>query len=156
MGLKEPKLSRDWRERVIALGDFIAYCRTQVQRESFGAREIMSVPEAESATRISQQLCQLLKGSAMIDHRPITGPEDWRVVRRVGFDCMPPARRAILDGLISGAVCGIKATTHRYAMEELTALGVLDELGQLSPRSIQQLRIFDGKKTHTSCPPYPH
>jgi hypothetical protein len=136
-------------DRIPALGDFIAYCRTQLVRDSRGSRDIIDVPEAESATRISQQLCQLAKGSALLDRRAEVNEEDWRLITRVAFDCMPPTRRKILDALIyDGGANGPAAqaqrdalpeSTRRYATEDLKALGVLDEFSNLSDRSTLQL-----------------
>lgn len=135
--------------RIPALGDFIAYCRTPVVRNSRGAREIIDVPEAESATRISQQLCQLAKGSAALDRRVVVNEQDYAMVVRVAFDCMLPARRKVLSAILPSEVlpgafaqdASMPDTTRRYAMEDLVALGVLHELEHdiLSERSIFQL-----------------
>jgi hypothetical protein len=131
--------------QIPALGDFISYCRSPVARNSRGGREIVDVPEAESATRISQQLCQLAKGSALLDRREAVNEEDWRLVIRVAFDCLPPTRRKILDAFISDdpkaqAQCdSLPESTRRYATEELTALGVMEGSDQLSRRSGLQL-----------------
>lgn len=94
-----PELEED---QIPALGDFIGYCRTQLVRDSRGSREIIDVPEAESATRISQQLCQLAKGSALLDRRDVVNQQDYTLVKRVGFDCMPPARWKVLNSIING------------------------------------------------------
>lgn len=115
-------------EQIPALGDFIAYCRSHVVRDSRGSRDIIDVPEAESATRISQQLCQLAKGCARLDRRSVVNEQDWAVVVRVAFDCMPPARRKILDSLTEGSdgENSLPPTTRRYACQDLMALGVLE------------------------------
>jgi hypothetical protein len=114
---------------------------TKLLSQNPGAITIIDVPEAESATRISQQLCQLAKGCARLDRRPAVNEQDLMVVRRVAFDCMPPARRNILDSLIDGSDAqeSLPATTRRYAVEELVALGVLDASGDWFARSAVQL-----------------
>jgi len=145
----DPSVPSDIEEfRIPALGDFIGYCRTQVVRDSRGSKDIIDVPEAESATRISQQLCQLAKGCALLDRRSVVNEEDWELVMRVGFDCMPPARRKIIDALIGGPgsvaerQCKtLPESTRRYAREELVAVGVLDKGGRFSERSSFQLAL---------------
>lgn len=155
-GLQEfdPVMTPDLEEEQIpALGDFIGYCRTQLVRDSRGSRDIIDVPEAESATRISQQLCQLSKGSALLDRRATVNQEDYALVKRVAFDCLPPARRKVLEALIyylnpqQEEHCAsaqkerdsLPESTRRYATQDLKALGVLTESGELSQRTLLQL-----------------
>jgi len=155
-----PVVPRDMEEtRIPALGDFAAFCRSPVTREHHGAKNIVNVPEAESATRISQQLCQLAKGSALLDRRSTVNEQDWELIQRVAFDCMLPARRKVVDSLIHNlrTTWGIEGytdgraarrekaeldklpeSTRRYAAGDLEALGVLEN-GKLSGRSVEQL-----------------
>jgi len=128
--------------RIPALGDFIGHCRSPVVRNTGGGREIIDVPEAESATRISQQLAQLAKGCALIDRRDTVNEADWLLVKRVAFDCLLPARRKVLDAQIWDVTADSDAlpeSTRRYAIEDLTALGVLQKNRALSPMSISLL-----------------
>lgn len=141
--------------KIPSLGDFIGYARTQVERESGGKKDIIDVPEAESATRISQQLCQLAKGSAVLAGRNLVNEADWKLVVRVALDCLPPSRgkivRALIytgEALIAAQALGdaLPESTRRYAEDDLEALGVLKKIRAvsqrmvLSERSKEQLR----------------
>jgi hypothetical protein len=68
---------------------------THVNRNSV-TKEMEDEPQAESATRLAQQLCQLTKGSARLDGRTSVSQDDFEVARRVAFDCVPPRRMEIL------------------------------------------------------------
>jgi hypothetical protein len=141
-----PPNLEEW--KIPALGDFIGYCRTQLVRDSRGSRDIIDVPEAESATRISQQLTQLAKGCALLDRRSVVNEDDWTLVKRVAFVCMLPARRKVINALIKPSnvdaqiQCdALPETTRRYASEDLMALGILDDSGEFSEQSNTLLKI---------------
>ena len=86
------------------------------------------MPEAEAATRLAQQLCQLAKGSALLDGRDHVADIDQEVVKRAAFDCVPATRRKILEACIAGvdvAGLGLPPSTRCYAVEDLESQGLL-------------------------------
>jgi hypothetical protein len=126
-GQLEPGLESGDRQALAALGELIVKGRSHVERHPY-TKQILSVPSAESNTRLPQQLGQLAKGSALLDGRDTVGAEDLRMVRRVGLDCLPPARRKVLEAFLKGgrvADAGLPKSTGQYAAEDLEAHGVL-------------------------------
>jgi hypothetical protein len=124
---QSPMLSRDSQERIAALAEFAVRGRTHVHRNGY-SKQIDYIPEAEAATRLAQQLTQLAKGSAMLGARSSVEREDFQLVQRVAFDCMPTARRRLLDTLMCGEQAdksGLPSSTLSYVKEELQALGLL-------------------------------
>jgi hypothetical protein len=87
-----PILSHEIQVKIAALTEIAVRGRTHVPRSGYN-KEIFYVPEAESATRLAQQLAQLAKGSALLDNRLEVSHEDFSLVRRAAFDCMPPQGR---------------------------------------------------------------
>jgi len=137
-----PTLPLELELKLAALGEFAVRARTQVPRDG-RSKDILNVPEAESATRLPQQLAQLAKGSALIGGRDVADGEDYAIARRAALDSIPAVRRKILDALIAGREhthfgAGLPASTFKYAKEELDALGLVD-LG-LTPLAEDLLR----------------
>jgi uncharacterized protein DUF262 len=98
---------------------------------------------------IPQELQAMAKGSALLDGREEVNEDDLNLVRRVAFDCIPPARRQVLAELVRQAegreVPGVlgegspgRTTTH-YARQEMEELGLLEERG-LSAGVVKNLR----------------
>jgi hypothetical protein len=124
----EPALPAEIRRRIAALAEFTVRARTHVQRSAYGAKEIIQVPEPESPTRLSQQLAQLAKGSALLSRHDAVDDNGYQLVRRASFDNIPPARRKIMEALLAGAAprtVKLPASTRTYAIEELTELDLL-------------------------------
>jgi len=67
-------LSMDLQRQVAALTEIVVKARTHVPRNSH--KEMIYLPEPEGATRLAQQLCQLVKGSARIGQRFDVNDED--------------------------------------------------------------------------------
>lgn len=124
----EPKIPHHLQVSIAALTEIAVRGRTHVPRSGSG-KDIIYVPEPESATRLAQQLAQLAKGSALLDGRDLVNELDYAMVRRVAFDCMPPVRRKILEALILGESfkkLNVPPSTRHYAIEELQAQELLD------------------------------
>jgi hypothetical protein len=124
----EPTIPRELQIKIAALTEIAVRGRTHVPRAGRD-KEVIYIPEPESATRLAQQLAQLAKGSALLDARPVVNEADYAMVRRVAFDCMPPVRGRILGALIAGdspRTLNIPGSTRHYAEEELKAQGLLD------------------------------
>jgi hypothetical protein len=95
----EPKVSETIQNQIAALADIVTRARTHVQRSGY-TKEMLYAPEPEAPTRLSQQLNQLAKGSALLGGRESVDTSDFEIVRRVGFDCIPTTRRRVIQALI--------------------------------------------------------
>ncbi len=131
---QSPELSPAMQQKIAALAEIAVRGRTHIPRDGH-SKEIEYVPEPEAATRLAQQLAQLAKGSALVMERAAVEEDDYRLVQRVGFDCIPAQRRRALDALIRGArpeASGLVSSTLSYALGDLEALGLLakDTLSQ--------------------------
>lgn len=119
----EPTVPDPIKDRLVSLAEFTVIARTHVQRNS--KKEIDEIPHPEGSTRFAQQLTQIAKGSALLEHRTTVDETDYGLAVRVAFDSMPEKRRKILQALIAGqplTSCGIPRTTLQYGTEDLEAL----------------------------------
>jgi hypothetical protein len=93
-------------------------------------RQIDGEVATEGNTRLPQQLAQLSRGLALLAGRLEVGEADFALVRRAGFESMPPVRKAVLEAYIAGRspyTIGRPAATVERAVEDLFAVGLLDE-----------------------------
>ncbi len=137
----EPELPKELQHEIAALAEFAVRGRTHVPRQGY-SKDIIYVPEPESATRLAQQLAQLAKGSALLEGRQAVNGEDCRLVRRVAFDCIPAMRRRVLDALIAGqhpTAAKLPDSTLHYTCEDLESVDLLSN-GALSPLAIGLLQ----------------
>jgi hypothetical protein len=116
----------DVRDRLAALGSYVALARSPVDRDQQG--EIRLVLDPEAPTRIVMMLAQLWQAAGLLGLDPVSA---WAMVHRVGMDSIPKLRRIILDYL---KTCVVTASTTavaevvehpsrttRRALEDLTA-----------------------------------
>lgn len=136
----EPALPFNVRRKIAAIGEFAVRARTHVPR-IWNSKEIVSDIEAESATRLPQQLAQLAKGAAHLEGRSVVSESDYALVRRVAMDCMPPTRRKVIEGLLTGVPPNMPASSLKYAKEELATVGLIDaELGTFTDLAVDLLK----------------
>jgi hypothetical protein len=122
----DPVLTQPMQQSIASLAEFAVRGRTQIPRVG-NSKEIIYVPEPEAATRLAQQLAQLTKGSAVLDGRDVANEDDYELSKRVAFDCIPTARRKILNCLISGnelSDAKLPASTQTYVLEDLGLVGL--------------------------------
>jgi len=112
-----------YQRQVAALAEFVVRARTPVARDH--QKELIFPPQAEAPTRLAQQLCQLAKGSARLARRSVVTDRDIELARRVGFDCIPPLRRQLLDALIAGRKNLLAKSTRAYVRQDLEELGLV-------------------------------
>jgi len=150
---QDPRISTEIQRKIAALTEIAVRGRTHVPRNGYN-KQIIYVPEAESATRLAQQLCQVAKGSASLDHREDVTEDDYRLVQRAAFDCMPPTRAKILNALWEGkniADMKMPGSTRHYATEELEAQELIAKDGggvwYLSPLASDHLALAGFKST---------
>ena len=70
-------------------------------------------------------------GSALLDGRKVANEDDYALCKRVAFDCIPTARRKILNCLISGrklSTAELPASTQTYVLEDLEVVGLFVSL----------------------------
>jgi hypothetical protein len=132
--------------QIADFGDVVAIARTPVKRDSY-SKEIISgsADDAESATRLSQQLYQLARGLALLDGVGSVAAEHLIAVTRAGFDSIPPRRAEIIRSVVQGRPVAKSTSTMLYAINDLVHLGLVDEIGgalQLSSYSTQRLRYW--------------
>ena len=96
-----PDLPAETKMRIASLGEFIALARTYIERDGYN-REANGVLVTEGNTRLPQQLCQIARGSALLAGHPEVSEQDHRLVHRVAFDSLPPARIAVLNAMLAG------------------------------------------------------
>jgi hypothetical protein len=129
-----PQLPDDVKMRVASLGEFIALARTYIERDGY-SREADGVLVTEGNTRLPQQLCQIARGSALLAGHPEVNEEDYKLVRRVAFDSLPPARIAVLQAKLAGKSpfsLDLPKVTVDRAVEDLKLAKVLKEVGGFS------------------------
>ncbi len=126
-----PELPPDIQLKIATLTEIAVRGRTHIERSGYN-KHIFYVPEAESPTRLAQQLAQLAKGAALLEGRDLVNETDLELVRRVAFDCIPPVRSKIIMALVEGRSLndlGVPASTLKYAVEELQAHDLMTNRG---------------------------
>jgi hypothetical protein len=154
LGNQEPNLSTPVQQKIAALADFAVTARTHIHRNG-RSKDIEYVPEPEAATRLAQQLAQLAKGSALIMKRSEVEEDDYELVKRVAFDCIPAPRRSVIDALLRGERSPAAASTLSYARQELAALELLTGDGALSAFAhdlLRQSNVVQNSRSVSSLP----
>ena len=126
-----PVLSPDTELRIASLGELIALSRSHVERDRH-TREITDLPVTEGNTRLPQQLCQLARGSALVEERAAVNEDDLELVYRVAFDSLPTARATVLLALIHGTnpySLGLPDSTTHRALEDLYSVDLVADIG---------------------------
>jgi hypothetical protein len=96
-----PEISDSLKRKTASLSEFIAMGRTYIERDGC-SRKANGIPVTEGNTRLPQQLCQIARGSALLDGRSGVNENDYNLIRRAAFDSLPPARIAVLNTILSG------------------------------------------------------
>lgn len=133
-----PIIPEEIERKIATLSEFIALARTYVERDGL-SREASGVPVTEGNTRLPQQLCQIARGSALIDGRSEANDADYRLVCRAAFDSLPPARISVLKAIIarkSPHSLGLPKATIDRAIEDLQFAGILS-VGPLGCQLLQ-------------------
>jgi hypothetical protein len=127
-----PPLAESVTDRVISMADFATRARTGVERDGYGAREILSPPSAEAPMRLAKQLASIGRAALTIGY---TQDDVGLLIERLAKDSVPPIRRACLDLLGDGEphrtaavaeAIDMPTKTTARALEDLAVLGLLD------------------------------
>jgi DNA-binding MarR family transcriptional regulator len=130
--LQAPALDPGTLERILAIADFATRARTGVERDASSGWEIATLPSLEAPTRLAKQLAGLASALVVMG---LTEPEALERVVRLGYDCVPPRRLAVLR-LLDGAAAmqtpelservGLPTSTCRRVLEDLAVLGLVE------------------------------
>jgi len=122
------------KHKILNLSAFCVVARSSVERDS-RSREIAFVAEPEAPPRFAKQLAALGHGLAIINGADVVGPDEYRLIHRVGMDSLPKARRRLIDGLIEvndwidtssmAERLQYPIGSTRRILEDLASLGVL-------------------------------
>lgn len=141
----KPEASFAMQRRIVALTEIAVRGRTQVPRDGY-SKHIVYVPDAESNTRLAQQMYQLARGSALLDHREDVNEDDFALVKRVVFDSLPPLRSQILQTLLDGGEASqvnAPPSTRSYALEDLIHMELIVKTGDRYQLSEYAMKHFD-------------
>ena len=155
--------------RLVSLATLVAHARSAVLRDG-RTREVELVPDSEMPARLALGLAYLDDGMTAIG---IDAAERWRLVCKVGMDCIPKGRRRVLVLLQERGVAvstpaiaeelDLPTPTVRIALQDLTAHHVLTriktgqgnaDLWTLSEMTRNRWEIVgfpDGKEAYTKC-----
>lgn len=150
--LPKPSVPGWYRQRLIALAQFVGYCRTHVSRTK---EDLDYDPAIESGTRMAKQLLKLSLSIARITGKSSCDKEVYRLVRRVAWDTAHSKRRKIYMVIrrnkeaecqaLSRATGYATSTIYRQ-LRDMHALGILKK-GELKThptgRSTQTYLLTD-------------
>jgi hypothetical protein len=149
--LKAPIFPRPLLVRLANLSEIVALARTYVPRNSHD-REIDGSAEAESNTRLPQELIQIGRGWATLMNRAEVTEEDFALIRRAAWDTIPPTRRKVLEALRakqSPYTLDLPKVMVKRALEELQVVGLVvrrtegsfgdEEREELSAKALEAL-----------------
>jgi hypothetical protein len=125
------ELPEKFTEPLITLADMVTRARSGVARD-YQTQEILYLPEPEAPTRLAKQIAQLMAGALAIG---VDEAEAWRIAQKVGLDCVPAVRMALIRllGRMNGEPLtmaelqertGLPETTVRRVVEDLVVLGL--------------------------------
>jgi len=150
--IANPGLSHQLRRGIAAIAELTVRARTYQPKDGPSGKDILFPTDPESPTRLSQQLRQLAGGNALLEGRSEITEEDFRLVRRVAFDCIPAPRREVLEALIQKRPVNLPHPSSFVARGDLVCLGLLNEgdynlselaLTLLSEAGIQVEGLYD-------------
>jgi len=129
-------------DRLINLAMLACRARSPVERDPI-ERHVLFTPQPEAPARLAAVLTRLFCGLRTI------GVKDelaWKVITKVGFDCVPSPRRELFQGLANKAenslstqslmaIARCSKTATRRALEELELLGILENVPGVTSKS---------------------
>ena len=126
-----PVFLSEYEVRVAHLGEFIALARAHVPR-SRSDHEPVASPTPEGNTRLPQEFAQIGRGAAVLAGRTEVNEEDFGLVSRVAFDCIPADRCVLIQALRKGLSpysTGQPTGLVSRTLEDLELLGIAERTG---------------------------
>lgn len=138
---KTPPVMPEWyKHRIIALAQFVGYCRSVVSRTK---EDLDYDPAIESGTRMSKQLKKLSLSLCRILGKTSADKEVYRLVRKVAWDTAHGWRRKIYSAIRKAGegetstivkLTGYSHTTVHRQLRDMHALGVLKKGQLINPK----------------------
>lgn len=137
--LPKPGVPSWYRERLIALAQFVGYCRSHVARTK---EDLDYDPAVESGTRMAKQLLKLSMSIARIMGRKSCDQDVYRLVRKVAWDTSHSKRRAIYmrfrkhgegEATVLSRTTGYALSTIHRQLRDMRDLGMLKKAGTKLP-----------------------
>lgn len=130
---KLPPISAEAKEKIVALAQLVAVLRAQVDRESFGDRDIKYRPVYEVGTRVVKQLAKLGQILTFVFEEPEINDEIIRILQHVSFDTMVGFHLDIVRLILREGNTGLTRNTiaKKACIPETTANRRLQDLEQL-------------------------
>lgn len=116
--------------RLKYLSTFVCRARSAIMRDGY-KQEISYIPVPEGPGRLMKQLGALARGRAIIDGATTLSEDGLSEIVAIGFDCIPPHRRAVLDALILNGEMQTATVTDATRYPVNTARRILEELTAL-------------------------
>lgn len=133
-----PTIPEWYRRRIVALAQFVGYCRSHVSRTK---EDLDYEPAVESGTRMAKQLRKLSQSVARVLGLRAANSEVYRLVRKVAWDTAHGWRRTIYQAIHQQGegectslckITGYSHTTVHRQLRDMHSLGVLKK-GSLIP-----------------------
>jgi len=122
------------------LAEFVAICRTAVNRDQFRGNILTYLPEYEIGTRIGIQLKKLGRSLACIREKQQTGEDEYKILKRIAEDTLPSKRRTLLEFLYQRNSEWL--TTSEVAKE----IGIERQTCLLALQDLQVLKLVETEK----------
>lgn len=126
-------------DRIANLASFVTRGRSGVIREGYSTREIEQIPDTELPTRLAKQLITLACAFALM-RKGQFAEEDYELIHKIGFDCLPHKRKIALRVLLEtnnylttadiATKIGYPSNTTRRLLEDLNGVGIIDRKHQ--------------------------
>lgn len=133
-----PVASKFWRERIVALAQWISFMRGAVMRDKY-SDEVIYHPAAEIGTRVAKQFSKLAMGIALFRNERILGEDIYRVIVRVARDTAPDRVESIAKTLYLNDMpltaskisdnTKLENATVRKVLHDLRLLRIVDKHG---------------------------
>ncbi len=144
-----PEIPAGIEERLIALADFVALCRSEVSRDRQNV--IKYIPAPEVGTRVGKALKKLCMGIAMARGLAGVGDDVYRIVARIATDTMPSMRARFIEVLWRLRVnyeptatiadkAEVPTDTAKVWLDDLRLLGIVRREGGPRPGYTWNLR----------------
>jgi len=133
--------SEDFEEALLHTVDMVALLQTPVERDNRNRIKFVAQPEFPS--RLAAAAQYVAKGHLILSGRPLIGPPEHQLVRKLLMDAIPHYRKVILNTLpwdgtpmtrpeLSKAARIPKSSLYDE-VEELTELGIIQQTSHLEP-----------------------
>lgn len=152
------ELDDDEIECMTDLADFVATCRSAVERDGH-SREIELVPPSEAPTRLALQLRSLLYG---LDILGVQRKRAWGIVQKVALDSMPALRRRVIEALAESGevktpaladILDYPTATVRRALQDLTAHNAVTRTSRGKGSAADSWRLSQWAESHMALVP---